>query len=112
LTLRTWYTTCRFEGIPRFVVVPRLLHLADHAYPVAIGARDIEPVAVDRLTAARHLVLAAIHFRRTLDVAAEPMSVPVPVPVPVDDSDGGRLTPVTPVPFSRPPAPRKVEINF
>ena len=39
------------------------LELADHAYPVAVGGRDLLPLAANRLTDARHLILATLRAR-------------------------------------------------
>lgn len=38
------------------------LHLADHAYPAALGPETL-PIAVDRFTNARHQILAALRQR-------------------------------------------------
>lgn len=84
------------------------LELADHVYPLLIGAPQITPMAVDRLSAIRHQILASLRVRRETEV---PVQVP-PSPVRVDAPDPGARVPVTTYPFKRPPSGQKVEINF
>lgn len=86
----------------------RDLEFADHAYPMLIGARDILPIAVDRLSAARTQILGALAFRRTLDAQAPWPNAIVDVP-PADD---GQKVRIEPQPFNRPPSGQKVEIAF
>jgi len=79
------------------------LELADHVYPVAIAHPEIMAIAVDRLTAVRSEVLAAIARRRRL---AELDAVDLVGSVPPKGSDrpGGRLSPLQPQPIVRPPS--------
>jgi len=76
------------------------LELADHVYPIAVSGKEILPVAVDRLSAARHDILAAIASRVA---STAPTGSPAPTIAPVVTA-GGRLVPLQPGPFKRPPS--------
>jgi hypothetical protein len=88
----------------------RDLELADHVYPIAIGGPGILPAAVDRLSEARHQILAALKYRREAD--ATPASSIPPAPIVPASHDKGRLAPLQPRPFSRPPAGQAVDVRF
>lgn len=47
-------------------VPTRALELADHVYPIAIGAKDILSTAVDALSETRTRILACLEHRRVL----------------------------------------------
>ena len=85
------------------------LELADHVYPVAIAHPEVLVLAVDRLSAARTEVLAALARRRRM---AEVPPVPEPSCPPVRELPGGRLSPLQPQPIARPPAGMAVDIHF
>lgn len=84
------------------------LELADHVYPIAVSGPGILPIAVDRLSAARTLILAALKARTPAAPAA-----PVPSAQPaVSSTPNGRLAPLQPKPFNRPPAGCAVDVGF
>ena len=83
------------------------LTLADRAAIVAQCAPDVADRARQHITDARHIIASIQRGRGT------GTGVPVLVPVSHDlGSDGGRLSPIEPQPFSRPPAGQKVGIVF
>jgi hypothetical protein len=88
----------------------RDLELADHVYPVAIAHPEILPIAVDKLSAARHLILATIALRRKLD-AAERTGPATPATQPASH-DRGRLAPLQPTPYRRPPSGIAIDVGF
>jgi hypothetical protein len=42
----------------------KALELADHCYPLAVRSAEILPATVDKLSAARHLILQTLRWRR------------------------------------------------
>jgi hypothetical protein len=87
------------------------LELADHVYPLAIAGAGILPAAVDRLTAARHLILQAIATRRRIDAELRPAGDACSVP-PTAGGQPGKFATLQPAPIRRPPAATAVEIVF
>lgn len=83
------------------------LELADHVYPMLIANPEILPVAVDRLSAARHAILAALRIRR----ADTDQGVTVPTVAP-SSAPEGPMARLRPAPLSQPPAGQKVHIAF
>jgi len=77
----------------------RDLELADYVYPLAISGPGVSVLAVDRLSAVRHLILAAIATRRAIDKPPVLTATPVPPIV-----AGGHLVPLLPVLRRNPPA--------
>lgn len=87
----------------------RELALADHVYPIAIAHPEILPIAVDRLTAARRQILAAIACRRP--PVAETSTIAAPTISPAS-LDRGRLAPLQPAPIRRPPGGVAIDVGF
>lgn len=89
------------------------LELADHVYPIAVGHPELTPIAAERLTDARHAILTAIRWRaaeRAADVDAD--QAPSGPTIQPASQDKGRLVPLRPRPFSRPPAGVAIDVAF
>lgn len=81
------------------------LQLADHVYPVAIAHHEISALAVDRLSEARHWILAALQCRRAFDASrlAALQDGAAPSVPPAGGKQPGAAVPLSPAP--RPLAP-------
>jgi len=88
----------------------RDLELAEHAYPIAVGAHDIAPIAVDRLSAVQHAVLAARATRRTYD-AEQATNATACVP-PTGGTRPGKPATLQPIPKPLSPASVAIDIRF
>lgn len=87
------------------------LELADHMYPIAISGPEVSVVAVDRLSEARHLILAAIRTRKAIEPRAPAM---VPGGTAPHKPNEGPMARLVPAPKTNPPANvyAKVDIQF
>lgn len=85
----------------------RDLELADHVYPIAVSGPEILPVAVDRLSAARHDILAALRSRKAASQPAPQAAI-----APARALPGGRLVPLQPAPIRRPPSGVAIDVGF
>jgi len=84
------------------------LALAEHAAYFAVTAREILPRAVDRISEVRSRILHVLAARK-LEAPVQPTAVaPTRTPAPNE----GPMAPLTPKPYTRPPAGQKVEIQF
>lgn len=86
------------------------LELTLHCSQYAITARDILPLAVDRLSAVRTRLAAVLASRMVLVQASTSTSTPTANPA--DRPNTGPMARLQPTPYSRPPAGGKVQVDF
>ena len=85
------------------------LDLADRAYPVAVS-RDMLPLAVNKLTEARHLILAAVRARQAERLAESIQATRSEYPQ--GAGQPGKYATLQPRPIMRPPSGGAIDVGF